>query len=298
MTSAGDNNRTSARDITPRSVATDVVRFQGNDRNKVTDRVAIEEPLEIRVDFVASGERSVRSLSITMRTPGHDEELAAGFLMSEGLVRSARDIESIRACGPESGAHDGNNVVKVRLADHATIAWPNVERNFYATSSCGVCGKASLEALEVPGLCPIARDGFRFPLAAIRMLSDRLRAQQSVFEETGGLHAAALFNSAGEILAIREDVGRHNAVDKLLGAQFLQGQTPLSNNLLFLSGRISFELAQKALAGGIPMVVAVGAPSSLAIELAKRFDITLIGFLRGERFNVYSGEWRLTGETA
>jgi FdhD protein len=231
-----------------------------------------------------------------MRTPGHDEELAAGFLMSEGLVRSARDIESIRACGPESGAHDGNNVVKVRLADHATISWPSVARHFYATSSCGVCGKASLEALEVPGLCPIPRDGFRFPVEAIRMLPARLRAQQSVFEETGGLHAAALFNSAGEILAIREDVGRHNAVDKLLGAQFLKGHTPLARNLLFLSGRISFELAQKALAGGIPMVVAVGAPSSLAIELAKRFDITLIGFLRGERFNVYSGEWRLTGD--
>ena len=277
-------------------MATGIVRFQGDERSELTDRVAIEEPLEIRVDFVVNGERCVRSLSITMRTPGHDEELAAGFLMSEGLVRSARDIESIRPCGPESGAHDGNNVVKVRLADHATIAWPNVERHFYATSSCGVCGKASLEALEVPGMCPIARDGFRFAISAIRMLSDRLRAQQSVFEETGGLHAAALFNSAGQILAIREDVGRHNAVDKLLGAQFLQGQTPLASNLLFLSGRISFELAQKALAGGVPMVVAVGAPSSLAIELAKRFDITLIGFLRGERFNVYSGEWRLTGD--
>ncbi len=296
MSNASDMSSDRASNATQRSVATGIVRFQGDERSELTDRVAIEEPLEIRVDFVVNGERCVRSLSITMRTPGHDEELAAGFLMSEGLVRSARDIESIRPCGPESGAHDGNNVVKVRLADHATIAWPNVERHFYATSSCGVCGKASLEALEVPGMCPIARDGFRFAISAIRMLSDRLRAQQSVFEETGGLHAAALFNSAGQILAIREDVGRHNAVDKLLGAQFLQGQTPLASNLLFLSGRISFELAQKALAGGVPMVVAVGAPSSLAIELAKRFDITLIGFLRGERFNVYSGEWRLTGD--
>ena len=295
MSNASDMSSDRASNATQRSVATGIVRFQGDERSELTDRVAIEEPLEIRVDFVVNGERCVRSLSITMRTPGHDEELAAGFLMSEGLVRSARDIESIRPCGPESGAHDGNNVVKVRLADNATIAWPNVERHFYATSSCGVCGKASLEALEVPGMCPIARDGFRFAISAIRMLSDRLRAQQSVFEETGGLHAAALFNSAGQILAIREDVGRHNAVDKLLGAQFLQGQTPLASNLLFLSGRISFELAQKALAGGVPMVVAVGAPSSLAIELAKRFDITLIGFLRGERFNVYSGEWRLTG---
>ena len=298
MNDASDITRSGASDVSQRSVATAIVRFQGDARNELTDRVAIEEPLEIRVDFVANGERCVRSLSITMRTPGHDEELAAGFLMSEGLVCSARDIESIRPCGPGSGAHDGNNVVKVRLANHATISWPNVERHFYATSSCGVCGKASLEALEVPGLCPIPRDGFRFSVEAVRVLPDRLRAQQSVFEETGGLHAAALFNSAGELLAIREDVGRHNAVDKLLGAQFLQGHTPLSSNLLFLSGRISFELAQKALAGGIPMVVAVGAPSSLAIALAKRFDITLIGFVRGERFNVYAGDWRLTGETA
>ncbi len=298
MSNASDMTRDRASNATQRSAATAIVRFQGDERSEITDRVAIEEPLEIRVDFVANGARSVRSLSITMRTPGNDEELAAGFLLTEGLVRSARDIETIRPCGPESGAHDGNNVVKVRIADHATISWPNVERHFYATSSCGVCGKASLEALEVPGLCPIPRDGFRFSVDAIRMLPAQLRAQQSVFEETGGLHAAALFNSAGELLAIREDVGRHNAVDKLLGEQFLQGHTPLSSNLLFLSGRISFELAQKALAGGIPMVVAVGAPSSLAIELAKRFDITLIGFLRGERFNVYSGEWRLTGKSA
>ncbi|MEI6474346.1 MAG: formate dehydrogenase accessory sulfurtransferase FdhD [Planctomycetota bacterium] len=298
MSNASDMTRDRASNATQRSAATAIVRFQGDERSEITDRVAIEEPLEIRVDFVANGARSVRSLSITMRTPGNDEELAAGFLLTEGLVRSARDIETIRPCGPESGAHDGNNVVKVRIADHATISWPNVERHFYATSSCGVCGKASLEALEVPGLCPIARDGFRFSVDAIRMLPAQLRAQQSVFEETGGLHAAALFNSAGELLAIREDVGRHNAVDKLLGEQFLQGHTPLSSNLLFLSGRISFELAQKALAGGIPMVVAVGAPSSLAIELAKRFDITLIGFLRGDRFNVYSGEWRLTGKSA
>lgn len=276
----------------------DIVRFHGNVRSELRDRVAIEEPLEIRIDFVASGVRVTRSLSITMRTPGHDAELAAGFLMTEGIVHSAREIETIRPCGQETGAHDGSNVVKVRMNDNATIAWPSVERNFYATSSCGVCGKASLEALEVPGLCPIPRDGFRFSADVIRMLPDRLRAQQSTFEETGGLHAAALFNSAGELLSIREDVGRHNAVDKLIGAQFIEGHTPLHGNLLFLSGRISFELAQKALAAGIPMVAAVGAPSSLAIELAKRFDITLIGFLRGDRFNIYSGAWRLVGDTA
>jgi FdhD protein len=168
-----------------------------------------------------------------------------------------------------------------------------MERHFYATSSCGVCGKSSLDALEVPGLQRIARDRFSCRVQTVPLLSDRLRARQSVFDQTGGLHAAALFDGDGEFVDIREDVGRHNAVDKLLGAQFLKGCTPLADRLLFLSGRASFELVQKALAAGIPMIAAVGAPSSLAVELAQRFDLTLLGFVRGARFNVYSGAWRL-----
>ena len=157
-----------------------------------------------------------------------------------------------------------------------------------------MCGKASLDALEVPGICAIADDGFQIDSNLICTLQDKLRARQSVFDQTGGLHAAALFNAAGELLALREDVGRHNAVDKLLGAQFLAGRTPLSNQLLFLSGRASFELLQKALVAGVPMIVAVGAPSSLAVELAKRFNISLVGFARGERFNMYHGAARIS----
>ena len=185
----------------------------------------------------------------------------------------------------------------MNLADHTRVAWPTMERHFYATSSCGVCGKSSLDALEVPGLQRIARHDFSVRVQILPHLSDRLRAQQAVFDQTGGLHAAALFDDSGALVDIREDVGRHNAVDKLLGAQFLQRVTPLATRLLFLSGRASFELVQKALAAGIPMIAAVGAPSSLAVELAQRFDLTLLGFVRGERFNAYSGAWRLHGVT-
>lgn len=266
-----------------------ITRFDGAASNETRDFVALEEPLEIKLDVTDGTARDSRSLSITMRTPGHDHELAAGFLLSEGLLHHAHDIASI--------SQDSDNVVTVHLADHARIAWPTIERHFYATSSCGVCGKSSLDALETPGLKPIARDGFVFDVHTLPHLSARLRAKQTVFDHTGGLHAAALFDSSGGLVEIREDVGRHNAVDKLLGAQFLQRQTPLTNGLLFLSGRASFELVQKALAAGIPMIAAVGAPSSLAVELAQRFDLTLLGFVRGERFNVYSGAWRLRGGT-
>lgn len=278
---------------TPQSARVAILRSEAGVLRPVDDAVALEEPLEIRLDFPEPEGRAVRSLSITMRTPGHDEELAAGFLFTEGLVRRRTDIERIRPCGADDGAHGARNAVRVRLADHAKIHWPAVERHFYATSSCGVCGKASLDALEVQGLVPPARNGFRITPATVTALPDRLRAAQRVFEQTGGLHAAALFDASGTLIAIREDVGRHNAVDKLVGAQFLQGAAPLADRLLFLSGRASFELMQKALAAGIPMVVAVGAPSSMAVDLARRFGMTLVGFVRGDRFNVYHGEWRL-----
>ena len=262
-----------------------ITRFDGHTSGDTRDCVALEEPLEIRLDAFDGAERGTRSLSITMRTPGHDHELAAGFLLTEGLLHHAHEIGSI--------TQDSDDVITVHLADHARVAWPTMERHFYATSSCGVCGKSSLDALEVPGLQRIARDGFSCRVQTVPLLSDRLRARQSVFDQTGGLHAAALFDGDGAFVDIREDVGRHNAVDKLLGAQFLQGCTPLADRLLFLSGRASFELVQKALAAGIPMIAAVGAPSSLAVELAQRFDLTLLGFVRGARVNVYSGAWRL-----
>jgi FdhD protein len=266
-----------------------ITRFDGGTACDTLDCVALEEPLEIRLDATDGTTRGTRSLSITMRTPGHDRELAAGFLFTEGLVRQANDLTSI--------TQDSDHVVTIHLADHARVAWPTIERHFYATSSCGVCGKASLDALNVPGLTRVVRDGFTMDVRTLPHLSSALRAQQSVFDRTGGLHAAALFNEHGDLVALREDVGRHNAVDKLLGAQFLQGCTPLSERLLFLSGRASFELVQKALAAGIPMIAAVGAPSSLAVELAQQFDISLVGFVRDNRCNAYSGTWRLRGDT-
>lgn len=266
-----------------------ITRFGGGTASDTLDCVALEEPLEIRLDATDGTTRGTRSLSITMRTPGHDRELAAGFLFTEGLVRQAHDVTSI--------TQDSDHVVTIHLADHARVAWPTIERHFYATSSCGVCGKASLDALNVPGLTRVMRDGFTMDVRTLPHLSGALRAQQTVFDRTGGLHAAALFNEQGDLVALREDVGRHNAVDKLLGAQFLQGCTPLSERLLFLSGRASFELVQKALAAGIPMIAAVGAPSSLAVELAQQFDLTLVGFVRDDRCNAYSGTWRLRGGT-
>lgn len=270
-----------------------VTRIHGAATSEFIDRVAIEEPLEIRVDALDAGTRRTKSISITMRTPGHDSELAAGFLFTEGILRSPLDIAEIIGFGPETGAHQGQNTVAVRLHDDAVVAWPKLDRHFYSTSSCGVCGKASLDALEVPGLRAVSRDGLQVAAAEIHALQEKVRAHQETFELTGGLHGAALFHSAGELLALREDVGRHNAVDKLLGSEFMAGSTPLSDRVLFLSGRASFELVQKALVGGIAMVVAVGAPSSLAVELAKRFDMTLIGFVRDGRFNIYSGAWRV-----
>ena len=285
---------TKQSDVIAQSAPAKITRVDRGVVSEVLDHVALEEPLEIRLDWLDGDMRQQKSVSITMRTPGNDTELAAGFLFSEGVVRSPADIEKIVGCGPDSGAHGGQNIIRVRLADHAKVEWPKLQRHFYATSSCGVCGKASLDALEVPGLSAITDDGFCIASNLICTLQEKVRAQQSVFDQTGGLHAAALFNAAGELLALREDVGRHNAVDKLLGAQFLAGRAPLSDQLLFLSGRASFELLQKALVAGVPMIVAVGAPSSLAVELAKRFNISLVGFARGERFNMYHGAARIS----
>jgi FdhD protein len=260
------------------------------------DRVAIEEPLEIRLDYVVDGKREARSISITMRTPGDDESLAVGFLLSEGILRQPGDVQLVRSCGPAGNPLRTQNVVRVVLAEGVSVDMKRLERHFYTTSSCGVCGKTSLEALATGNLAPLTERSPQFAAAAIRQLPERLRAAQAVFDQTGGLHAAALFSPAGELLAIREDVGRHNAVDKLIGAEFRAGRVPLTGRGMLVSGRASFELAQKALMGGIPLLAAVGAPSSLAVELAKRFNMTLIGFLREGRFNVYSGRDRIEGK--
>jgi FdhD protein len=255
--------------------------------------LAIEEPLEIRLDYSADGRRAARSISVTMRTPGDDEALAVGFLLSEGIIRAAGDVRGVRACGPAVGPLQLHNVVRVELSDQVTVDMNRLERHFYTTSSCGVCGKTSLEALALQGAPELPEDCPRVAAEVIQALPERLRASQAVFDRTGGLHAAALFNASGEIVSVREDVGRHNAVDKLLGSALLEGRVPLSDFGLLVSGRASFELAQKALMAGVPILAAVGAPSSLAVELANQYRMTLIGFLRDGRFNVYSGKWRL-----
>lgn len=264
----------------------------GDSAERRVDQLAIEEPLEIRLAFGPVGGRSEQSISITMRTPGHDAKLAAGFLFGEGIIAASRDIEKIRHCGPprEEGSF---NTLRVELRSDVPVDLDRLKRHFYTTSSCGVCGKSSLEALEVKSAPLAPAERFRLSAAAIHQLPTKLRESQAVFEQTGGLHAAALFDAAGQIIEIREDVGRHNAVDKLVGSQLLAGQIPIADRGLLVSGRASFELMQKAIVAGIPLLAAVGAPSSLAVELARRTGATLIGFLRDKRFNVYSGEQRI-----
>jgi FdhD protein len=256
------------------------------------DLLAAEEPLGIRV----SGE----ALTMTMRTPGDDLELAAGFLVGEAMVRSPADIAGIKLCdGTACGHtdHDGlGNIADVTLAEGVTIA-PGARRNFLTTSACGVCGKTSIHDICVLPQAALAGDQARFDPAVLAALPDRLRRAQRVFSSTGGLHAAGLFTAAGELIAVREDVGRHNAVDKVVGWALLAGRLPLAGCVLLVSGRASFELAQKAVLAGIPLLAAVSAPSSLAAELAEEADLTLVGFLRGQSMNVYAGAQRITGLT-
>jgi FdhD protein len=226
-----------------------------------------------------------------MRTPESDVELAAGFLFTEGILDSKDQIKSIRHCGKFP---NNQNTIRVDLAENVAIDFRRLERNFYTTSSCGVCGKSSLEALTVAGAKEILHTDFQQATAEIiHALPATLRENQTVFDETGGLHAAALFDFAGNLIDLKEDVGRHNAVDKLIGRQFLDGNLPLDWKILFLSGRASFELVQKAVMAQIPVVCAVGAPSSLAVEAAREFNLTLLGFVRENRFNIYSGSERI-----
>jgi FdhD protein len=263
-----------------------VVRMVDGIATRGPDTLAAEEPLEIRV--------AGRPLTVTMRTPGNDFDLARGFLVSEGVVTADWDIAAIRYCAGAT-ADDGNtyNVVDVRLADGVSLPDVSVERNFYTTSSCGLCGKASLEAVRTISRWRVARDPLRLNTETIAALPEKLRAAQRVFDRTGGLHAAALFDAAGELWCVREDVGRHNAVDKVIGWALDQGRLPLSGMTLMVSGRASFELVQKAVMAGIPALAAVSAPSSLAVDLAREMGLTLIGFLRGTSMNVYSGVERI-----
>jgi len=266
-----------------------VQRFNCGGQSPVHETVAAEEPLEIRIEFGPRNERVNRAISITMRTPCNDRELAVGFLYTEGVIRDADEIDEAAEPDEESRARSS---VCVKLAPDVEVNTGSLSRNFYTTSSCGICGKASLLALQT--VCPPRiRNTFEISAEMLFRLPGLLRARQAVFEQTGGLHAAALFTAEGELESLREDVGRHNALDKLIGAALLEDRAPLRDCVLMLSGRASFELLQKALMAGIPMVAAVGAPSSLAVQVAREFDITLIGFLRGDHFNVYNGAERI-----
>ena len=270
-----------------RSIEIDALRDAGNARR--ADAIAVEEPLEIRILKAGSTENggTGRSISITMRTPGNDSELALGFLYGEGILREPRDVIDVRPCGPTG------NVVRVTVRADLPFELARLERNFYTSSSCGVCGKASIEAVTASaGLRRVTGD-LRVDESLLRRLPDVLRAAQSGFEATGGMHAVGLFTHAAELVACREDVGRHNAMDKLVGAALRDEQLPWNDRVLLLSGRASFELLQKAMMAGAPIVAAIGAPSSLAVELAESAGITLVAFLRDAGCNVYCHPFRI-----
>lgn len=255
-----------------------------------SDLLAVEEPLEIRLGYGLPELREQRSISVTMRTPGHDFELALGFLFTEGIIHSIDDVMQVVYCR-DAGRQKLDNVVRVELKPHIVPDWQKIQRNFYTTSSCGVCGKSSVDAVHQQ--CAVLGDSFQVSAELIYQLPEIMKSSQPVFTHTGGLHASALFTREGELKVLREDVGRHNALDKVIGAMFMKGLIPLNGHLLLVSGRAGFELVQKAAMAGIPVMVAIGAPSSLAVELAGQCNMTLIGFARDKKFNVYTGAHRI-----
>jgi FdhD protein len=268
------------------STGASVLRLGPGGADRGPDQLAVEEPLEIRVDG--------RSLAVTMRTPGNDVELAHGFLLTEAVIGAAGDVSVARYCDSlDADGRNTYNVLDVALAPGLAPPDPSVQRNFYTTSSCGVCGKASLDAVRQRTRFSPADDPLRLTQETLRELPKRLRAAQRVFDRTGGLHGAALFTGDGDLLVTREDVGRHNAVDKVIGWALMNGRVPATGCVLMLSGRVSFELVQKAVMAGVPAVAAVSAPSSLAVDLAKENGVTVVGFLRGDTMNVYSGTHRI-----
>lgn len=274
--------------------STKIIRIGSQGRENFPDLVVIEEPLEIRLGIGPKNQREQLNLSVTMRTPGHDKELALGFLFAEGIISSFKDIISIEYCETVKPEEEGN-VIRVELTSLIQINEEKLSRHFYTSSSCGVCGKSSIEAISVP--IPDQNASFnKVKASLICQLPALLKEAQKVFEHTGGLHACGLFDAAGKLLKLREDVGRHNAVDKLIGAMLIGSTLPLSQSILVLSGRISFELVQKAARAGIQFVAAIGAPSSLAIEMAKKHGITMVGFLKNSSFNIYSGAERINAK--
>ena len=275
------------------SLAVEVSKVAGKQSKEIADTVAVEEPLEIQLCAPTPAGSAAKSISITMRTPGDDAELALGFLLTEGIIRSHDDVISASHQGEPDAKTGLQNTIRVELRPDLDVEIDKLQRHFYTTSSCGVCGKASLEALRVTGQSSLAKHQPRFSHELINSMPDRVREQQPLFATTGGLHAAAIFSPDGEILVVREDVGRHNATDKVIGNLLAAGRVPGNDYGLLVSGRASFELMQKALVGGIPFLAAVGAPSSLAVQTAQEFDMTLVGFLRGGSFNIYAGKNRI-----
>ena len=279
-----------------RSQRVEIRRVEAKRDDNADDQVATEEPLEIRIGFETASGREEKAIAVTMRTPGNDDELALGFLFTEGVLKSPDDVVEVwHRSPPVPGDADLRNVIRVDLGRTADIDLAKLQRNFYTTSSCGVCGKTSLDALRTQSAfaTAITNSQLRVGISTILTLTKNLEKQQQVFGQTGGLHASGLFDASGNIDIVREDVGRHNAMDKLVGRLFLDGTLPASERGILVSGRASFELVQKVAMAGVPMLAAVGAPSSLAVDVAKDFGITLIGFLRDGRFNIYSASERV-----
>lgn len=263
-----------------------VFKYEKENTKTFEDTVAVEEPLEIKLLFINNGNPETKNISVTMRTPGNDAELAVGFLFTEGIITQSSQIKNI-------AANKLQNSITIELANNSLFNTERLNRNFYTTSSCGVCGKESIEAIKTIKHNSSFNACFTLSKKILQSLPSKLNQAQNIFTLTGGIHASALFDLNGNLLSLREDVGRHNALDKLIGNKLMENKIPLSDYIILLSGRASFELIQKAVMAGICMVAAVGAPSSLAVELAKEFNVTLIGFLREDRFNVYSGVERI-----
>ncbi|WP_342346461.1 formate dehydrogenase accessory sulfurtransferase FdhD [uncultured Nitrospira sp.] len=266
-----------------------------------TGQLAVEEPLEIRLEYWTNGVPQQKSVSITMRTPGHDVELAAGFLFTEGIIAGWNDIKHIRPCGPIVEGEDFQNIVRVKLHSTVTVKTTTMDRNFYTTSSCGICGKTSIEALKINNQFGQTIKHLTSPSVTPNMLfclPERMTARQLLFQQTGGCHASGLFDEKGALLCVREDVGRHNALDKVIGWALMNNLLPLHNHVVLVSGRASFELMQKSSMGGIPFVAAVGAPSTLAVQMAEEFNMTLVGFLDRRRMTVYHDSGRIQDHQA
>jgi len=273
-----------------------IYKIKGNSGQVHEDVLSIEEPLEIRLAYGPENQRQERSLSITMRTPGHDYELAIGFLFTEGIIESQKDVMLQSERDPLVSILSRNTVV-VQLAYHVQMDWSSFSRHFYTNSSCGICGKTSIESLE--GMCTkIVQNDLAIEAEIIHSLNDKMRAEQGTFNRTGSLHAAALFNAQGDLIYLKEDIGRHNALDKIIGAALIAGAIPLERHIIMLSGRSCFELIQKALKAEIPIMSAVGAPSSLAVNTAESFGLCLLGFAKNNTFNIYSSPDKIRYETA